>query len=334
MIQSINGDIDTFGDIHFKNSQETIADEFFTLINRRGIVTIKGVDSKTFLQGQLTCDVQAINQEKLCSGGYCTPKGRVIGNFWLSQWHDEHLCMASDSGGAAALIKQLSKYIVFSKAEAALDSDTACIGIQTNKIASVCGTLFEQLPAGPEQQVINGDLKLLQLNEQGLYELWTPADKLSEIWGILNDKLHLANSSHWDRAIIASGFATVDANTTELLIPQHLNMQLNGGINFTKGCYTGQEVVARMQYRGKLKRHMYRVSAPSLPDSGAPLFGTDGEQSIGNMLQSCRSGEQQEGLACITVAAVAADAVFDQPAGQQRQQLKLLPLPYDIPADD
>jgi len=333
ILEALNGRLDNAGNITFGDAKIAGSDNYFSLINHRTIVNIKGVDSKKFLQGQLTCDALAIDDEQLCSGAYCTPKGRVISNFLLSQWHQDHLTMSCHSGAADALAKQLAKYIVFSKADITVDNDTLCLGIRSADIAATCGTLFPRLPEQTMQQVINNNRKLIRLSDD-LFELWLPTADVKAVFAVLSETCTLTSSVAWERDIIALGVAVIDQNTVETFIPQHLNMQLNGGINFKKGCYTGQEVVARMQYRGKLKRHMYRVSATTLPPSGSALFTSGSEQSIGNMLQSCQLDDHMEGLAVLTIDSVDRDEIFSSLDRQQQHRLTTLELPYALPSDE
>ncbi|CAH0990425.1 tRNA-modifying protein YgfZ [Sinobacterium norvegicum] len=330
LLSSIGATLDSHDNVDFNAGTHT--SEYMTLINHRGLLSICGVDSKKFLQGQLTCDIDLLTDQQAITGASCSPKGRVIGNFTLSQWDDQQLCFSGHRGSMSALHNHLNKYIVFSKADLNLIDNYVCLGIKTDNITAATGLLFDQVPVNNLTQSHHNDRKLLLIDAaQGLFEVWLPRDQLATSWQQLSSTLSPTNSSDWDRDIIASGFANTDQNTSDLFIPQHLNMQLNGGISFTKGCYTGQEVVARMQYRGKLKRHMYRVTATTLPPSGSPLYDGQGEQSIGNMVQTAHDGEKMVGLAVLADKSVAANSVFCDQAGEL--PLTELSLPYSITAE-
>jgi hypothetical protein len=327
LLSSIGASLDHNNNIDFDAADTD--NQYLTVIHQRGLLSISGPDSKKFLQGQLTCDTNLINNQQAATGASCNPKGRVIGNFTLSQWDEQTLNFSGHHESMAAVNAHLSKYIVFSKAKLSLDNDYVCLGIKTDSIATAVGSLFDSLPTGNLSQSNHNSAKLLMVDaKQGLYELWLKSAELSAVWSQLCGELTPTNSSVWDSDMIALGLASTEQNTSDLFIPQHLNMQLNGGISFTKGCYTGQEVVARMQYRGKLKRHMYRVEADTLPIAGTALFDGEREQSIGNMVQVAHAGRRMVGLAVLTDKNVESGNIYADQNGQQK--LSLLSLPYSI----
>jgi folate-binding protein YgfZ len=161
------------------------------------------------------------------------------------------------------------------------------------------------------------------------------------LWPQLNAGQTLISAESWQLMVIRQGLGEVCAATSELFIPQMLNYHLTGAISFTKGCYTGQEVIARMHYKGKLKRQLYRISLQGQPcKPGDDLFGPDSVQSIGKIVNCVAvCDDNSEALAVITSANVDADNVVFRPtpaaAGADAEinrniAVNILALPYTI----
>ncbi|WP_101760354.1 folate-binding protein YgfZ [Oceanicoccus sp. KOV_DT_Chl] len=228
----------------------------------------------------------------------------------------------------------LGKYIVFSKAEQQIVSEEHLIiglygpGARKN-IAQCFGQSFSD-----KNQCLQTEHGLaVQLDDDGLmFECWLSLASALVLWPQLSQGLATKGSHHWQRLTIQQGIADISSETVDLFIPQMLNYQTTGAISFTKGCYTGQEVVARMQYKGKLKRRLYRIgfdypSDQTLPAAASELY-SDGEQSIGNLVNTVAIGPGQcEALAIITNDAVEKNQVF---VGASRHPVQILSLPYAI----
>ncbi len=304
-------------------------------IYQYGFLSVDGPDANKFLQGQTTCDFREVTAEQSRPGAFCTPKGRMVTNFHAGVMGDHHhlLRMRREMVGATAEV--MGKYIVFSKAELRDDSEAlVALGLYGPEAQALLSAHFGSCPqqALQSQAVDNG--LLLQLDEAGQrFEAWLAPEAALALWSAAQGQLQVAGSAFWELANIRAGAGEVCLATREEFIPQLLNLHLTGAVSFKKGCYTGQEVVARMHYRGKLKRHMYRASlAAPAPAPGTPLFVADNSQSIGDVVMAVEIGDNHsELLAVLTSEAVATGGI--QLEGGSAA-LDIGELPYAIPDDE
>lgn len=296
-----------------------------------GLLACEGPDSAKFLQGQLTCNVQDISATQARYGAHCTPKGRMVANFLMLQHQEQGYTLHTHHSVLPALQKSLARYIVFSKATLRDSStDWVIVGLQ----GPTAGSRLTQLlnipaPTGLLAQHRSDQGIVICLDEQTpRYEYWMPTAQAPALWQSLSTHFALAPAALWHWLDIRSGHAKVCDNTVEEFIPQMLNMEKTGGISFNKGCYTGQEIVARAHYRGAVKKSMYRLSgAGQTPQPGDTLTShrDDGMHTAGQWAATEYTGPNQwEGLAVIQHddAALPLHATEEQP-------LQRLPLPYD-----
>lgn len=306
-----------------------------------GLIAARGLDAEAFLQGQLTCDVRQATPERSLLGAYCSPKGRALASFRLFRRGDDY-----DLELPRALVEptlsRLRKYVL--RAKTALDdaSDTlARIGVAGPHAA----ILLEQALGGiPE--AANGVTHLEATDSPGItairlpgstprFELHGPAREIQMVWDTLAPNVTPAGAEPWRLLDILAGIPTIQPETVEAFVPQMLNLQLLDGIGFQKGCYTGQEVVARTHYLGKLKRRMYlaRLDSPTPPHPGDPLFSpqADASQSAGRLADACRHPDG--GYAVLAVALIeCAEHGSLQLGDAGGPVLRLEPLPYGFEA--
>ena len=201
-----------------------------------GFLKISGPDAIKFLQGYTTCDLPSLSEEFARMGAICNLQGRMLSSFLVIRQGND-LLLRMDRSLVPATIGFLQKYIVFSKAEMADMSETVrCFGLLEAGEADPMAVTSE-----------NGGTRINLGNRQ---ELWMPTEA---------DIIADASPAEWQSLEIAAGTAWVTAGTSEAFIPQMLNYHQQDAIDFTKGCYLGQEIVARMQYRGELKRRLHRI---------------------------------------------------------------------------
>lgn len=316
-------------------TQTAIAD-----LGHQQIISIAGPDSAKFLQGQVSCDVNELNDKTTRLGAHCTPKGRMIADFRAALLEENHIALRAHAEAIEALAKSLGKYIIFSKAEIESRSDTLkVLGIVGPEANSLLAEYFGSIPEQISDMVSTDGKYLIKIDEDR-FECWLPPTEAESFWEHMAKKCQLLGTHHWDALDIRQGIGQVRGQTIELLIPQMLNMQLIGGINFKKGCYTGQEIVARMHYLGKLKRHMYRASVAnsvvsnltegnSVFTPGMDLYSEKTKQSVGHVVFSAPVNESTTELLIVcTAQAVEDNNVFID--ADKTQKLELLPLPYAI----
>ena len=274
------------------------------LLDHYQLLQVQGPDSERFLQGQLSCDVREVNASCARWGTYNNPKGRMHASFLISGTADPaptyQLRMAADI--AAHCQQALSKYIVFSKAEIqSLAEEWLVIGLRGADAGSALEkalgvTLGDDLSA----HSTDGWQCIVLSREQSFYELHLSLEQAPDIWDKLCEHAAPANNHLWDNALIELGMAEVTAVNQEKLIPQMMNFDLNGGINFKKGCYTGQEVIARLHYRGEAKQRLFRISGAQAA-IGTELFAETRRSAVGEVVAWHQSGDSGTGLAVIRI---------------------------------
>lgn len=303
------------------------ATHFITPLTHYGLVSIEGPDSAQFLQGQTTCDIRQIDDRQSVNGAYCSIKGRVLANFHAARIHDTRYLLRMDTRLTHLTLTTWQRYIVFSKAELHnVSTDYWLFGLYGSQAAAVVESLWGHYPQVLFGRVSDGHSIAIQLDSQGQrFECWVTANRAQQYWHELNQHMPSVGSKAWELLNIREGIADITETTSGLFIPQMLNYPQTGVVNFKKGCYTGQEVVARMQYLGKPKRQLVRaVVASDSITAGSQLYGASGTKSIGTVVNAAAIGQQQtELLAVVTAADVEKDQVYLQPG---HWPLELLPL--------
>src|SRR5690606_23693953 len=197
-----------------------------------------------------------------------------------------------------AQCSDLKKYAIFSKVQVS-DESSQWSRFGLSQGDAVLHQLGLELPVDGEPLVQAGELLALRLRD-GRAELWVPAVQAAAIQAHLAEQLPQAPLNDWLLAQVRAGIGQVFGATRELFIPQMINLQAIGGVSFKKGCYAGQEIVARMQYLGKLKRRMQRLSLDAkdeVPSAGVELFSPIHGSSVGEVVLAASSEEGIELLA-------------------------------------
>ena len=276
------------------NSPRSIAESAIYPLPERQQITIEGKDASKFLQGQLSCDINQITPEQSLMGSHNTAKGRMISSFRVFRQANERYTLVMDSSISDQALAALKKYIVFSKAEIAIDENQVVVGCHGAKARENLKALFSTLPDHPMEQVISDGRVLICTDaELPAYEIYLSADQAINIWPTISQSLPVLNENQQRLTEHKNGLGFINDKTTELFIAQMLNYQAISAISFDKGCYTGQEIIARMKYLGKLKRHMYHYRAKSdFPiESGASISLESGSKNIGNIVSAVVMGK-------------------------------------------
>jgi len=296
----------------------------------QGIISITGPDAAKFLQGQVTCDVRELADNKSLLGAQCNIKGRMLLCFRALQSNNEQILLRVNQGLVSHGLASLGKYIVFSKAKLAdATPDYYCLGIAGPKAAQIIhAVLAVDITENGNWQAI-GNHKIIRIDDER-YECWLAASEAEQIWLQLKEQTVSTRPNVWTLLNIRAGIGDITPETYETFTPQAINFQLVNGINFRKGCYTGQEIVARLHYRGTLKRHMYRfefaLNNSPLPVPGFPLLNESGK-SVGEIILAApKSASSGELLASVVDDERVAIYLANNP-----QKLSLLSLPYAIP---
>ncbi|MFA5676873.1 MAG: folate-binding protein [Pseudomonas sp.] len=262
-------------------------------LSQEGVLSVHGPDATRFLQGQLTCDVTALQPGDNTLGARCNPKGRMQSSFRLLKRSEEEYLLALPRELLEAQQQDLAKYAAFFKVKLedvsglwvrlGLWGDNASAALNATGIAD------------------NAELGLALEVGADTHELWLPAPQSAALAATVKAHAEPVPTESWTRQMIRLGIGQVRAETRESFIPQMLNLQYLGGVSFRKGCYTGQEIVARMQYLGKLKRRMYRLDWESseLPLPGTAIQDSSTGQSVGEVVMAARAGSHIEMLAVL-----------------------------------
>ena len=251
-----------------------------------GVIAVRGADAVSFLQGQLTNDSAGLDATRVQLTGYCSPKGRLIAVF--DQWRDgADVCLQLPAEILPPVMKRLSMFVLRSKAKLE-DASSAwtSFGLLGPGSAALVAQAFGSAPALDATAVVDG-IRISRLPDgtraTERFVLRAPAAQADA----LRDRLAAARavtSDVWWWSQIDAGRPTVVAATQEQFVPQTINLEVLGGVNFKKGCYPGQEVVARSQYRGKLRRRMSLAHTDAQTHAGADLYAVGEAAPVGQVV--------------------------------------------------
>ena len=289
-------------------------------------MTVAGPDSTAFLHGQFTNDVAGLAVGAVHYNGYCSPKGRMLAGFPLARTADAEYLLAVPADIAPPLVRRLRMFVLRSKVVVTpLEHTHVCIGI-----AGTAGAVS----AVPPAVRLEAGATVLGLPD-GRALTVCPVAMARACWEQAASAATPVGSPVWDWLAIRAGVPVITAATQDKFIPQMLNFELIGGVSFQKGCYPGQEIVARMQYLGKLKERLYRahVAAAETVAPGTSLFGAQfGDQACGTIVNAAPApGGGHDLLAVIQIASAQSDSIRLAHAAEA-PVLALLALPYIVPA--
>ncbi|SFV13052.1 CAF17-like 4Fe-4S cluster assembly/insertion protein YgfZ [Pseudoduganella namucuonensis] len=271
---------------------------FVARVTDQGLIALTGEEAAGFLHNQLTNDVEHLGQDEVRLAGYCTPKGRLQATFLM--WRDEQtIFLQLPREIQAPLQKRLTMFVLRAKAKLADATDAPAtqvvLGLGGGMAEAVLQTWFDALPARPYTKVDHPLGTLLRVGDAfgAPRYLWLTTETTANIAApVLADKLTVGGDQAWRLSEIHAAVPQVTAATQEQFVPQMINLELLGGVNFKKGCYPGQEIVARSQYLGKLKRRTALVRvADAQAAAGAEVFAeSDPSQPCGMVVNTAANG--------------------------------------------
>ena len=308
-------------------------------LSHLGLITVGGPEASDFLQGQLSNDLRELTEIRTQLNSHCSPKGRMLANFRVLRFADS-LFLLLPRVQMETLLKRLRMFLLRTKATIDDASDAlVCFGLIGDCADDSLKHAFGTLPSEPNAMVRAGDTALIRVADPSpRYLLIGPADSARAAWEAARAAgAEPANPDLWALLDIRAGLPTVLPETSDSFVPQMANMQLIDGVSFHKGCYTGQEVVARMQYLGKLKRRMYLARTRLDADAEPPAPGTvlssadsSSEQAPGRVVDARRgaSGDCE----MLVVAEIKAAEDGELRLGDNGPILSISPPPYGFPA--
>lgn len=290
-----------------------------------GVIRVRGEDAASFLHGQLTQDFALLGSGEARLAAFCNAKGRMQASFIGFKTAADEVLLVCSRDLLPPTLKRLSMFVL--RAKAKLSDASAEFSLQ-----GLAGEPLQALQPGPQTPwrvapAGGGHLVQLYPADGQARALWVgPADAAPPSGPAMDPAL-------WQWSEVRSGVATITTPIVEAFVPQMLNYESVGGVNFKKGCYPGQEVVARSQFRGTLKRRAFLAQADAELKAGEEVFqGADPDQPAGIVAQAAPApGGGWEAIVSLQLAAAEAGDLHAGSAGGP--QLRLLQLPYLLLAD-
>ena len=240
-------------------------------LTHRGVIRARGADAAAFLQGQLTNDVQALDACRACLAGYCSAKGRLLASFVVWRPAPDEFLLACDADLLPATLKRLRMFVLRAKCQ--LNDATAEVPLAGLAGTAAAAWLGDAAPAAVWSRTSHDGAAAIRLPDAA----GAPRFLLT---GAPPPDLPALPPGAWRWLEVASGVATIVPATVDQFVPQMLNFEVLGGVDFRKGCYPGQEVVARSQYRGTLKRRSFLFEADAVVEPGAPPIDVHAGQEV------------------------------------------------------
>ena len=306
-------------------------------LTHRALIAVSGPDARTLLQGQFTNDIEAVNESRTQLSAWCSIKGRVLALFRIWQ-RGETLHLELPAELENSITARIRMYVL--RARVSIESasqDVVRFGVSGMEVTERLAKEHGPLPAGPDRALRAGECTFVRLRgDPPRFQVIAPFDAARALWDRCREVATPVSVPAWDLLDIRAGIPSISAAQSDLFLPQALHLDRVDGLNFDKGCYAGQEIIARTQYLGRLKRHLRRAAlhATEAPIPGDTILAGAGDRvgsagQVVNVAPSERSG-WWELLAVINDAAVTGELRLGNSLGPA---LELLPLPRDAEPD-
>jgi len=251
-------------------SLSELPENYLIKVDDLSAIILSGEEKSSYLQGQVTCDVNQLNEQNLLNGAHCDAKGKMYANFRLFNRNNAHWLLQPTATISTSLAA-LQKFGVFAKVDIKKAENVVCYALVGNQAKASLKEEFTQIPDTMSPVIQAGSTTLLYIarNNNGTSEQhYLLIDSQTKINTFLEKSLlPIFKHSIWNLHEILNGFPIMNTNIIGEYVPQMLNIQAINGISFTKGCYLGQETVARMQYLGRNKRALFTL----ITDSKLPV---------------------------------------------------------------
>lgn len=294
-------------------------------LDHLGVIRVSGEDAATFLHGQLTQDFALLDLQHARLAAFLSAKGRMQASFIGFKRSATEVLLVCSRDLLPATLKRLSMFVLRAKAKLSdATADFALYGLAGDALISIAGTAHPAWAKADFDQQTLVHLSPALGQPRGLWI--APAGSPAPQGPALDPAL-------WAWGEVHSGVATLTAPLADAFVPQMLNYESVGGVNFKKGCYPGQEVVARSQFRGAIKRRAYLAHAEAPLQVGAEVFAaSDAEQPCGTVVQVAQATDGGWD-AIVSLQIASASEALRQGQGEAGPALRLLPLPYPLLED-
>ncbi len=323
--------VSTFGnpkrEMQVINTGEVICD-----LSHFGLIGVSGDDAVTFLQGQFTNDINQVSNSRSQLSAYCNPKGRMFANLRIFK-RENTFYIELPLELLETVLKRLRMFVLRAKVTIEAVSESLIrFGSSGNRISREFCDIIGVMPAEVDDCIEFGDYTIIRVPSlTPSYEIHGQMEPMQKLWQQFNVDSAPVGAGAWQLLNIQAGVPVITTATSEAFVPQMTNLHLLGGISFTKGCYTGQEIVARMHYLGKLKKRMYhvRIETDDEVTAGEQLFvaASSSGQNTGTIVNAQRHGEgSYEALAVIQISDAEAGGL--RLRDKNGPKIEVLELPY------
>ena len=314
--------------------------DVFCDLSHLGLISVHGEDAETFLQGQLTNDIRQVDERHTQLSACCNPKGRILANFRIFRIADTWYLRMPRSMVDPTL-QRLRMFVLNARVVLEDASDQFVrIGYSGPDSEKLLSEAIATVPATVGECTHDDGYHVVRVaGPHPRFEIYAEIEDMKKLWERLDVFAAPVGESTWAMLTILAGVPVIYPATSGMFVPQMVNLTLIDGVSFKKGCYTGQEIVARMQYLGKLKRRMYlaRVNAPenAPPKPGMPLYSAVSQsgQGAGNIVNAQPWADG--GFIVLAVVEIASIDKGDILLGSEDgPALEFMDLPYPFPSGD
>lgn len=313
--------------------QATATGNIIVDLSSFSLIRAAGDDAAIFLQGQLTNDIRLVDQGRSQLSAYCHPNGRMLAIFRIFM-HDNAYILRLPSTLQHGIIDRLRMYVLRSGVVLKpADAELQRIGIAGPDTGKILRDKIGSAPKVTGACIVHNKLTVIRVpGPQPRFEIVGPSDAARDLWNSIKADTVAVGTWAWSWLDIIAGIPNVHAETSAAFVPQMVNLELVGGVNFDKGCYTGQEVIARVHYLGKLKQRMYRahVTADTIPRRGEVIYAPDSaDQPRGTVVDAQPSPHGGYDM----LAVIYSDSVESEElrlTGPHGPRLRIKDLPYAL----
>jgi len=298
------------------------------------LIRARGADAQNFLNGQLSNDIRQLDATHSQLAAWCSPKGRMMAVFHLFRRGDDYF-LQLPAALRENLLKRLRLFVLRAKVTLEAADDLVGFGLSGPRAEDLLRKIAGFVPAGDNRCETRDEFTIISIpGPHPRFEVFAPAETAMTLWNALRLKATPTAFPVWAWLDIMAGIPSVHPETNEEFVPQMANLELVGGVNFKKGCYPGQEIVARMQYLGRLKQRMYRahVDASNPPRPGQAIHAPDFPgQAAGTVVDAQPAPEGgYDLLAVIQISSVTQGTLHL--GSETGPRLIVLSLPYSLPS--
>jgi folate-binding protein YgfZ len=316
---------DPAGELAAARDQTVLAD-----LSHFGLIGFAGEEAQSFLHGQITNDLRGVREDAAVFAGYLSPKGRMLANFLVMKRGGDLLVMLPEAL-RESVQKRLSLFILRSKVKARdAGAEWVRLGVNGPEAAALVGDLLGRpAPSGIMAMAQSEQAFALCLGE-GRFDLFLAPETAADAWHRLAARARPVGAPAWDWLMVRAGVPVVLPQTQDHFVPQMANMELLGGVSFNKGCYPGQEIVARSHYLGKVKRRLHLAHLAEEARPGDELFAPEPVDQAAGLIANAAPAPDGGWDVLAVVLNPSVEAGDVRLKRRDGPRLEFMPLPYPV----